>query len=132
MLKFTAISVPALPSSVAVDAEAIDPNTARTALASDVDNHYLLRYGSLFASTFMQGYGQAVAQAGATLTTTLAGTTTTMPPLSGKDKIVVALGTVGQKWGAAMGETFNKPPTVTLKSGVGIGVLFLNDVAAAK
>ncbi|KAG0189369.1 hypothetical protein DFQ28_003495 [Apophysomyces sp. BC1034] len=63
-LHFTVASIPGQQNSVAVDAWAIDPKTARSALASDVDNHYLLRYGTFFASSFLGGFGDALLKGG--------------------------------------------------------------------
>ena len=59
MLNFSLLSIPQIINSVSISAVAIDPYTAHTALSGDVNNHYLLRYGSLFASSFLQGYAQA-------------------------------------------------------------------------
>jgi hypothetical protein len=39
-----------------------------------------------------------------------------------------ALGEVGKKWGEAISGYFNRPNTVTVDSGTGIGLLFLADV----
>ena len=64
VVKFTKISVPQIPNSLPVDAYAIDPDTARTALAHDVDNHYMLRYGTLFASSFLSGLASAISSSG--------------------------------------------------------------------
>ena len=44
----------------AIQAVAIDPQTARTALAGQINNHYLLKYGTLFASSFLQGVGSSL------------------------------------------------------------------------
>ena len=44
----------------AIRAYAIDTESARTALATGVDHHTLERWGSLLASSFLEGYGKAV------------------------------------------------------------------------
>ncbi|HLF66129.1 MAG TPA: TrbI/VirB10 family protein, partial [Gammaproteobacteria bacterium] len=130
MLKFHLLSSPDLPRSVQMDAVAIDGDTARTALATGVDHHYFLRYGSLFASSFLEGVGEAI----------LAGIT--QPVIETNDSqvlvvqsatvtatqaLLVGVGTVGQKWGEHLGEIFNKKPTVTVDSGTGIGLLLMKD-----
>lgn len=129
-LNFNMMNMPSDPTSFTVKAVAIDPDTARTALASDVDHHYLLRYGSMFASSFMQGYAQAITQQGTVQTTASDGgsTTTTAPNLSGSQQIYAALGQVGKSWSSAVSDYFNTPPTVTVDAGTSIGILFLNDV----
>ena len=130
-LTFATMNVPSLPKSISIQGVAIDPETARTALASDVDHHYLLRYGTVLASSFITGYGQVIASAGTTQTNTIAGnTTTTTPQLSGRDKIFAALGTVGQKLGQAWSTYFQTPNTITVDAGTGFGLLLLNDVNA--
>jgi type IV secretory pathway VirB10-like protein len=129
ILNFTTMSIPSAPESVSVSAVAIDPDTARTALASNVNYHYLQRYGTLFGSAFLEGWGQAIAQAGSTTTTNLFGTTTTdYGKLSGIEEVYAGLGQVGQNWGQQMGDVFHRKPTVLINSGVSVGILFLSDV----
>ena len=127
ILNFTTMNVATLKNTVSINAVAIDPDTARTALASDVDNHYLLRYGSLFASSFLEGYGDVIKNAGTTTTTTQFSTQTDTPSLSSTEEIYSALGNVGKKWGEQISDLFNTPPTVTVDQGTGIGLLYLED-----
>lgn len=129
MLTFNLFSIAGSPKSISINAVAIDTNTARTALSSNTDNHILLRYGTLFASAFIQGYGQAFSQSGQTITSNGLQTNTTNPDLSADGKFYVALGNVGSKWSAATATLFNRPPTVHVYSGTGIGVLILADVS---
>lgn len=132
-LQFNTISLPNAPSSYSISAFAIDPDTARTAIASNVDNHYFYRYGSLFASSFLSGYAQAISQSGATQTTSVGpdglNSTTTYPTLNTKEKALIALGEFGSAVGGAVGEGFSRPPTITLNSGVSFGLLFMSDAS---
>lgn len=129
IMNFNKMTVPKRAKSFGVEVVAIDPETARTALATDVDHHYLLRYGSLFAASFMQGYGQAITQQGTTTTSPLTGTTTTTtPPLTGEEQFYAALGEVGKQWANAVRPYFNTPYTVTVDQGTSVGLLFLSDV----
>lgn len=128
MLTFNVMSLPNVSKSISINAVAIDPDTARTALSNDTDHHYLLRYGTLFASSFMQGYGQAVQQSGSVVVTNGLNTQTNMPDLTAKGQALAALGTVGQAWGQAARSLFSKPPTVQVYSGTGLGILLLQDV----
>ncbi len=131
-ITFSSMTLPSVPVTIDINAVAIDPDTARTALSTYTDHHYLLRYGTLFASAFLEGYAQALTQSGATTTIQPTGTTTfSFPSLSGKQKFAVALGTVGDRYSSVLGSTFTMPPTVYVKSGTGIGILFLNDVLPA-
>jgi len=125
-INFTLISLPYEAKSIAINAVAIDPNTARTALATHVNSHYLLRYGSLFATSFMEGYGEAVATSGTETTTEGNTTTTSNQERSPKDRIYMGLGKVGENLGKEM-DVFSMPPTVVVKSGTGVGLLFIND-----
>ena len=123
------MSVPNEQNSLGVSAVAIDPDTARTALASDVDHHYLQRYGSLFASAFLEGYGSAVQQSGSTVTNSIfGGSSTAYGSLSGIEEVAAGLGQVGQEWGSQLGDVLDRPNTIVVHSGVGLGILFLNDV----
>lgn len=129
MLSFTTLSLPNYNSSIPVNMLAIDPETARTVLASHVDYHYLLRYGTLFASSFLSGIAGAITTSGSSTTTSAtAGTTTSFPSLGTKDKLLVALGAVGTAFGSEVGKWVNTPPTVTLNSGTGLGLLFMTDL----
>lgn len=128
IMQFSTLSMPKRTNSMAIQAVAIDPDTARTALATDVDHHYFLRYGSLFASSFISGYGKAITQQGTTTTSPLTGTTTTTtPPLDNKEKFLAALGEVGTAWSQQIKPIFNTPYTVYVDQGTGIGLLFLSD-----
>lgn len=129
LLSFNMLTMPQFSKSIAINAVAIDQNTARTALSTETDNHYLLRYGTLFAATFMQGYGQAVSSAG-TVTNVgpLGNTTTTHSELSPKQQIFAALGNVGTQFGNQMNSIYSTPPTVYVAAGTSVGILFMGDV----
>ena len=130
VLTFNTMSMPNWPSTVGINAVAINPDTARTALASNVDNHYLLRYSALFASSFMQGIGSAVQNSGQTTVNNAGTTSQTFSNLSTGEKVLVGLGQVGKSAGSAAQKVFNKHPTVTVMAGVGLGILYTKDVAA--
>lgn len=131
VIQFNVMSIADANRSIGISAVAIDPNTARTALASDVDHHYMLRYGSLFASSFLEGYGNAGLQAGSSVTQNQdGGTFTTYPDADPRRETAAAFGQVGQNWGQQLGDTFNRPNTITVHAGTGLGILFLNDVTS--
>lgn len=73
ILSFTTLSPLDAPASLSISAVAVDPDSARTALASDVDHHYLLRYGTLLASSFATGYAKVISSQGSS---TISNTTT--------------------------------------------------------
>lgn len=133
IMTFETMSIPANETSNTIKAVAIDVNTARTAVGSDVNKHYLLRYGSLFASSFLEGYSKAISEQGTTTTVSpLTGATTqTKPELSGSEEFFVALGEVGKRWGQQIRPIFNMPYTVTVNQGTGLGILFLSDASVS-
>ena len=61
-----------------INAFAIDPDTARTAIASDVNHHYLTRYGALFGASFLAGYSNAIMTSRINQYTDIFGITTTL------------------------------------------------------
>lgn len=129
VLNFNLLNIPSSPSSVAINAVAIDPDTARTALASDVDHHYLSRYGSVFAAAFLQGYGQAVQQSGTqVMVGPLGNTNISTGSLSGVEEVTAGLGQVGQQWGSQLNQALSRQNTVIVNAGISIGILFMQDV----
>ncbi len=131
VITFNTMSVPSVGKTFGINAVAIDPETARTALASSVDRHILLRYGSLFASAFLEGFGNAFKSAGTTITIGGANGATTVSNDVGrstKENAVIALAQVGQGWGNVLAPVFNTPTTVQVYAGTGIGILFTADI----
>ncbi len=126
-LTFTLMNMDQWDKSKTVTAYAIDPDTARTVMASSVDYHYLQRFGAMMATSFLQGYASAITNEG-TSTTGIFGTSTTHPDLSPSQKLAVALGQMGQTLGNATQNYINRAPTVRVDSGVGLGILFMQDV----
>ncbi len=129
-LTFTTISVPTVSASSTINAIAIDPETAETALASSVDHHYLLRYGSMFASSFLKGFAEAVASQG-TVTTDGGRTERTLNIKSNRDRMYMGLGEAGSQYAKVMGNNFQKPTTVKVAKGTGFGLLFTSDTKIA-
>ena len=127
-LNFTIMNLDEWPKSKTVTAFAIDPDTARTVLASDVDYHYLQKFGAIMATSFVQGYANAIAQSSSTTTTGIFGTSTSHPELSPSQKLMTAIGQIGQNLGSVTQNYVNIPPTVRVDSGVSLGILFMADV----
>lgn len=127
-LNFTMMDTEAWQTTKKVTAFAIDPDTARTVMASSVDYHYLSRYGAMFAYSFLSGYASAISQSGSTSTPGIFGTTKTNPKLSPKDKLAIGLGKIGDNMASQVATYMNTPPTVKVNAGVGLGILFMADV----
>ncbi len=131
LLAFNTLTLAKLPQSISINTVAIDESTARTALSSYTNNHYWLRYGTLFASAFIQGYGQSFLSTGSPYAGAIViGPTPVVPPLSPKARVFVGLGQVGVQYASALGSIFSTPPTVHVYSGTPMGILFLSDLAA--
>ncbi|ETO92534.1 type IVB secretion system protein DotG/IcmE [Legionella oakridgensis] len=135
VISFNTMSVPGAAKTTSISAYAIDPNTARTALASYTNHHYLLRYGSLFASSFLEGFGNAFQSANTTITIggTAGAQTTTVQSGIGRsimENAVIGLATLGKNWGQEAQQLFNTPTTVEVCAGTGIGILFTQDVTS--
>lgn len=119
------------PMARQVNAFAIDPDTARTVMASCVDYHYLKKYGAIMATAFAQGFAEAISQSGSTTTNGIFGPTTTHPVLSFGNKLAVGLGQVGTTIGSTFASKWaNMPTTVKVCPGVSLGILFMSDVPA--
>ncbi|MBA2648251.1 MAG: type IVB secretion system protein DotG/IcmE [Legionella sp.] len=134
VISFNLISMPGAIKTNSVSAVAIDPNTGRTALASRTNHHYLMRYGSLFASSFLEGFGNAFQSANTAITIggTGGGNNITIQSGIGQSTLenaVIGLATVGKSWGQQAQLLMNRPTTVLVCAGTGIGVLFTQDVS---
>lgn len=134
VITFNTMSVPGAAKTISISAYAVDPNTARTALSSRANHHYLMRYGSLFASTFIQGFGNAFQSANTTITIggTGGGNNITVSNGVGRSTLqnaVIGLATVGKAWAQQAQQLFSTPTTVEVYSGTGMGILFTQDVS---
>ena len=131
VITFNTISIPGIENTKSINAYAIDPDTARTALSSSTDHHYLARYGALFASSFMQGFSSAIQSANTTVSVGGTGgvTNTTVSTLSRStlDNALIGLGQVGKDWSKTAQKEMNRPTTVQVYSGTAVGVLFTQD-----
>ncbi len=131
LLSFNTLNLPKLSQSITVNTVAIDEGTARTALSSYTNSHYWLRYGTLFASAFIQGYGQSFLNSGSPYAgAIIINPTNTTLDLSPRDRVFVGLGQVGLQYSSVLRDIFNTPPTVHVFSGTPMGILFLSDLAA--
>lgn len=128
MLTFNLVNMDEWPKSKSMTGFGIDPDTARSALATNVNYHYMQRFGALMATSFLQGYGQAAMSSGGSQVSSAFGTSSTNPQLSPSSKMAVAFGQMAQAVGDATKNYTNRPPTVVVDSGVGLGILFMSDV----
>lgn len=133
VITFDTLSVPGAEKTISISAFAVDPNTARTALSSKTNHHYMMRYGSLFASSFLQGFGNAIQTANTSVTIGGNGGGNNIAITSGigqstLENAVIGLATVGKAWGQQAQQIMSTPTTVQVYSGTGVGILFTQDV----
>lgn len=112
--------------TIPISAYAVDAGTIGTGVATDVDYHLLQNIGITFAAAFAQGFGQAIAQSGQQIISNDNGTTVVNPTLTTQQQLLVATGTAAGAAGQSLNQLFgNRPITIKVKSGTGIGVFFL-------
>ena len=136
VVQFNMMSLPNVDENVSINAYALDQNTANNAIASSVDNHYLLRYGMLFASSFLQGFGNAyqnynyTCPPGTVNCTSINSNGTPNAQATSKTAMYQGFGQIGTNLSTASMNVFNNtPPTIKVDQGTGIGVLFMSDVS---
>ena len=131
VIKFTTLSIPNIDRSIPINAYAINSNTAQTSLSSNVDHHYLMRYGSAFAAAFLEGFGQYFSNNQPNQKNICISTSDhpcNVANQSVKNGLYSGLGQSGAVLSSSLKNNMNTPPTVTLKSGTGVGILFMQDV----
>ncbi len=138
VIQFNMMSLPSSAASFGINAYAVDAKTANNSVATSVNNHYLLRYGMLFAAAFLQGFGNAYqnytyncppgTQNCSVVNTNSSGITTQNASVTSSEALYQGLGQVGTNLSQAAAQKFNTPPTVKVAQGTGIGVLFMSDV----
>lgn len=129
VIQFTKMSMKGQSKTFSINAYAVDPNTTGTYVASNVNNHYFQRYFLGLAAAFIDGYGEAVQNQNTTTSVGALGTVVqTQGQLNNAQISKSALGKVGQKLGQELDQDSSRNPTVTVNSGVPLGILFMSDL----
>lgn len=129
IVQFNTLSSPKYPRSINISAVAIDPEYSRTSLASDVDRHYFSRFGLTLGAAFVSGFAEAIGRQNTTTSSNpLGGMTVVQGVLSASDITKSAMGKVGQAISADIAKNAPSGPTITVKSGEAIGILFMTDL----
>ncbi|MFZ8993055.1 MAG: DotG/IcmE/VirB10 family protein [Candidatus Puniceispirillaceae bacterium] len=127
VVRFTQLIPKGSAMPIYLNAYAIDPNTSETSVASDADHHYFSRYASLFAASFLQGFGQLFSQNNTEVVCNDGDVCTYTPvELSTRRGVYAGLGQVGEAISGEIRKNFNRAPTVTLERGTGVGVLVMS------
>ena len=135
LLTFNVMNIESYKNTISFNAVAIDPATARTALSGDVNNHYMKKYGTVFASAFLAGLGKAV-QGGTSncqLSLVNGGSDpwcqTIYNKLNVTQSILTGVGDAGNTFASTMKKEFGDiPPTITVPGGTAFGLLFMSDL----
>ncbi|MCA1795873.1 MAG: DotG/IcmE/VirB10 family protein [Desulfobacteraceae bacterium] len=110
-----------------IEGFAVDPTTKSAGVRSNVDHHYLSRWGGLVAASFLQGFGEAVANSGVSANNSWGDAiVTTTPDYNAEDQAWIAAGKVGEVMSSKASKNFDRDPTVTLNEGLPIGVLIID------
>lgn len=132
-IQFSAMAIPGEATSRPISAWAVDPNKDyRSALASDVNNHYFIRGLSTFVGSFVSGFAdgliaggqrqQVIQNDGYAVVQQDAYTT--------KQLNQIGLGNVGRKWAQEMDKSSDLKPTIKVNAGIDVGILFTQDMSS--
>ncbi|MGK9450288.1 hypothetical protein ACSSZE_03345 [Acidithiobacillus caldus] len=113
--------------SYAISAYAINAKTARTYVATSVNHHTLVRYGSLIAASLLGGVDNALDMAN-TNETLGNGYAVVTQQLTDGEIPLYAAGNVGNVFTPILEKQFYEPPTVREAQGAPIGLLFMKPV----
>jgi Bacterial conjugation TrbI-like protein. len=114
--------------SYSIQAVAITTDTARTALSTYTNYHVLYRYGWLIGAGLLQGVTNALEDANTTSYLSGNGVGVVTHELSDGEIAASAVGNVGEVLAPIMEKRFDTPPTVHVRAGTGVGILFMKPV----
>jgi intracellular multiplication protein IcmE len=127
VLEFSTLSWPQTGRSMRISAYGVNED-ASLGMATDVNNHYFLRYGLTLAAAFVEGYGSASSRENTTIIVSPNGL-----PIEQRGELTSeqvrrsALGNVGQTLRQQLQQEANIPPTITVDAQAPIGLLFMAD-----
>lgn len=125
---FNRLRLPGVKTSIPIEAIAVTEDEARSGIGKDVDHHYFSRYFSLGLASLLSGYGRAAQAGSSTTVVTPTSTIISTEQMTSRRQNQIAIGEVGQTLGNELKKDFNRPATITSPAGMGIGVIFTNDV----
>jgi hypothetical protein len=109
----------------AVEALAVDPGTDSASIGGKVDRHWLSRWGGLLASSFLEGFGEALSGRGTRVSVYGDVVSVERGRVDLGEISLEALGQVGSRAATQLEKGFDRPPTVTIPAGSPIGLLIL-------
>ena len=114
-----------------IQAVAITTATARTALSTYPNYHTFYRYGWLMGAALLEGVNNAMQMANTSTFLTGSGLGVVSQQLSNGQIAASAVGNIGTVMAPIMMKRFDTPPTVHVKAGTGVGILFMKPVKQA-
>lgn len=131
VLKFDTVVVDGV--GLTANAIALDPETSRPGVVTDVDHKYFTRVILPAASAFISGIGSAIGDSGSTTVSAGAGTATTAQnPLNTKQEFFKGIAKASDKLSEVLNQdATNTQPRVRVAAGTHIGVLFTKAVTKA-
>jgi type IV secretory pathway VirB10-like protein len=125
VLKFSSMTLP--DSDVyPITAYALNPHKLQAGMATDVNHHYIERYGSMLLGAFLYGFGQAEMYSGGTGTVTQFGAPVFIPQMNSVlSQSALGLGMAGQQLASVTQQNFNIPATVHLHQNDPVAILII-------
>lgn len=114
--------------SYSITAIALDPETYRSGLADDVDNHTFERYSKLAIASFVDGYADALQDSQTTTNSDGSSSTKTSALPNPGDQMKMGVGKMGEKFSPIFEKEFDRAPTVTVEPNKSIIVMFMANV----
>lgn len=132
VLMFTGLSIPGGSGMTPIKAVAIDPDTSKKGMATEVDRHYFQRFGLLLASGFVRGLGEAARRANTTVSSSGLGSVATQGALNSSQTLTSAAGTMAESVQDELRTRSRVNTTVIIGAGHPIGILFMADANETK
>ena len=133
VIKFNRMTLPD-GRTAAVQALAVDPATASSAVASDIDRRWLSRFGPIIAASFVKGFAESAAIASSS--TIDYGDdvriTTNNAERTSKQNVASGVAEVGRSIADIIRESAPRGPEIILHPGTGLALLFLDTVQLQK
>jgi hypothetical protein len=114
--------------TTAISALAVDPISYRQGIASHVNRRTFSRWAALIGSALLEGLQRALLAQGTAVGLGYA-TVGIERDFDEKEIAGIVLGEIGPRTRGAAQQYFNRSPTVTVRAGDGVGILFLEPVA---
>lgn len=118
-------------TEIKVNAYGLDPQTGYYAMATDVDKHYIKRFGGWGTGVLLSGLAKVAdlrAQSNSSTTSTTTSTTTTGGNVDGTTQAFAFLGTTGAELANYLKGLRDTAPTITVKQHEDVTVLFYDPV----